>query len=123
MGVVPKVFSITLAEIQATSVTQGLGLSRKESGYSFRTCAFRLLLFLRTRGVYKVRSGRTCLGSSLHVKVQASLGEMALRKRASGNPRCECGRSRLAVLSPELQEAWAKDKGVKWGTRPGWSEA
>ena len=69
MGVMRKVFRNTLTAIQATSVTQRLGLSRKESGYSFRTCAFRLPLFLRTSGVYKVRSERACLGSNLHVKV------------------------------------------------------
>ena len=36
---------------------------------------------------------------------------MDLRKHASGNPFCKCG-GKLAVLSPELQEASAKDKGL-----------
>ena len=36
---------------------------------------------------------------------------MALRKHASGHPFCKSG-GKLAVVSPELQEAWAKDKGL-----------
>ena len=99
-------------------------ISRKERGYSSHPL-FSLQLLpstpllthrWRAQGLVEKSS---LLGLKL-AELWATLGGMALPKRASGNPLCECGR-KLAVLSPELQETWAADKGREWGTRPGWS--
>ena len=118
---VQQVFMHVIIKVQ-----MAFRISRKERGYYSHPLSSLQLLQPTTLLTRKWRAQgqgekSSLLGLKL-VELWPSLGEMASRRRAHGNPLCECGRP-LATLSPQLQETWANYKGRKWGTRPGWSGA